>query len=104
MKSEIERLQEEISRWSQSNWPYDKGEPLIGIVKAAKVAEEAGEVCGAAIKMGRPGQGLRQLQEEIADVFITLVGIAEVYDLNLSEVIWDRWSNDVRHRGPKGGL
>lgn len=100
---EIDNLQTQIAAWAERNWPDDSGNPLLGVLKAAKVAEEAGEVCGAAIKMGRPEQGLDELKAEVADVFITLVGVAEAYGFLLSDIIWERWLNDVRHRGSRGG-
>ena len=99
---EIDHLQGSIAYWAMKNWPDDQDNPLLGVLKAAKVAEEAGEVCGAAIKYGRPEQGLQQIKDEVADVFITLVGVAEAYGFTLSDAIWDRWLNDVQFRGPRG--
>lgn len=87
-------LQAQVSLWQAQNWP---DETLDVLVKAAKVAEEAGEVCGAVIKH----EPLQNVADEHADVLIALLGSAASHGFDLFDVTVERWVSDVRFRGPR---
>ena len=54
--------------------------------RMALMAEELGEI-GAAITKGKPKE---QLAEEVADLFILLVGTAIAADFDLNAAFWDK--------------
>ncbi len=60
------------------------GEELI--YRMALMAEELGEI-GAAITKGKPKE---QLAEEVADLFILLIGTAISADFDLNEAFWNK--------------
>jgi NTP pyrophosphatase (non-canonical NTP hydrolase) len=89
---DLATLQGDISAWIAHNFP-DR-QPL-GVV--AGLAEETGEVCRAAVKMEQGIRGTREewlgeLGNELADVFIKLVDVADFYGLNLAVCIHNRWA------------
>ncbi len=54
--------------------------------RMALMAEELGEI-GAAITKGKPK---KQLAEEVADLFILLIGTAIAADFDLNEAFWKK--------------
>ncbi|MFO7592544.1 MAG: nucleoside triphosphate pyrophosphohydrolase family protein [Pseudomonadota bacterium] len=54
--------------------------------RMALMAEELGEI-GAAITKGKPRE---QLAEEVADLFILLIGTAISADFDLNEAFWNK--------------
>jgi len=54
--------------------------------RMALMAEELGEI-GAAITKGKPKE---QLAEEVADLFILLIGTGIAADFDLKEAFWDK--------------
>ncbi len=54
--------------------------------RMALMAEELGEI-GAAITKGKPKE---QLAEEVADLFILLIGTAIAADFDLNTAFWDK--------------
>lgn len=54
--------------------------------RMALMAEELGEI-GAAITKGKPKE---QLAEEVADLFILLIGTAIAADFDLNEAFWKK--------------
>ena len=54
--------------------------------RMALMAEELGEI-GAAITKGKPKE---QLAEEVADLFILLIGTAIAADFDLNAAFWDK--------------
>jgi NTP pyrophosphatase (non-canonical NTP hydrolase) len=54
--------------------------------RMALMAEELGEI-GAAITKGKPKE---QLAEEVADLFILLIGTAIAGDFDLNEAFWNK--------------
>lgn len=92
-------LQAEVGAWQRDRWPEDAADRLAVVVKAAKVSEEAGELCGAALK-SLPGDGrltARDVEEEAADVLVSLAGLADLAGFDLLEVAARRWA-EVRER------
>lgn len=97
---------EAVHTWQKLNWPDKyKGVPdrAMLAIYAAKVAEEGGEVAGAAIKLLEERTDVEDLLKEMGDVYITVMGlfaaINEVFGVEYDprEVVGARWEN-VRHR------
>jgi NTP pyrophosphatase (non-canonical NTP hydrolase) len=78
---------------------------------AAEVAEEGGEVLGAAKKLVRHDQGIagnseadrdalvRKLEDEIADVFINVSRLCNVLGVDPDEVVRRKFNRTSRARG-----
>lgn len=60
--------------------------------RMALMAEELGEI-GAAITKGKPKE---QLAEEVADLFILLIGTAIAADFDLKQAFWDKMGKIMR--------
>ena len=60
--------------------------------RMALMAEELGEI-GAAITKGKPKE---QLAEEVADLFILLIGTAIAADFDLKQAFWDKMDKIMR--------
>lgn len=60
--------------------------------RMALMAEELGEI-GAAITKGKPKE---QLAEEVADLFILLIGTAIAADFDLNQAFWDKMDKIMR--------
>lgn len=90
MKSNIEKIQIEHAKWQKRNFPDAKPwECLIGM------QEELGELCRIYSKTHR---GIRskeikkeQMDEEIGDVFIQLMGFCTLNGLSIDRCIDKRW-------------
>lgn len=83
-------VQTEVMKWQQPT-PH----PMMN---ASKVAEEAGEVCGATIKTMEGRFTAERIAEEAADVVIALYGLACSVGFDLDAAVKVRWDNDVKHR------
>lgn len=60
--------------------------------RMALMAEELGEI-GAAITKGKPKE---QLAEEVADLFILLIGTGIAADFDLKQAFWDKMDKIMR--------
>jgi NTP pyrophosphatase (non-canonical NTP hydrolase) len=68
------------------------------------LAGEVGEVCNEIKKISRgsdPKRHVRELSQELADVFVYLVMLARVMDIDLDEEIKDRL-HTIERRGRNG--
>lgn len=63
--------------------------------RMALMAEELGEI-GAAITKGKPKE---DLAEEVADLFILLIGTAIAADFDLKEAFWKKMDKIMRREG-----
>jgi NTP pyrophosphatase (non-canonical NTP hydrolase) len=63
--------------------------------RMALMAEELGEI-GAAITKGKPKD---QLAEEVADLFILLIGTAIAADFDLKEAFWKKMDTIMQREG-----
>jgi len=63
--------------------------------RMALMAEELGEI-GAAITKGKPKE---QLAEEVADLFILLIGTAIAADFDLKEAFWQKMDKIMLREG-----
>lgn len=70
-----------IALWHDDKWP-DKDDRIV----AAKLAEEAGEVCGAAIKFAEGRRTEAHLADEIGDVLIVLSTLAGRHGWTLDDL------------------
>ena len=88
-----------VRKWERVAWPSKNGASVMLrlMVRAAKVAEEGGEVAGAAIKYSEGRKDLSDITDEMGDVYITLHALAAELDIDLEEVCHARWES-VRHR------
>jgi NTP pyrophosphatase (non-canonical NTP hydrolase) len=97
LSSVLGRLQEDFNVWHDHNFK-DSNE----LETIAGLAEEAGEVCRAAVKMSQGIRGTREdwmdeLEKECGDVFIKLMDVAGFYGFDLTTAIQARWKS-VRQR------
>ena len=76
-----------ILAWHDAKWP-DKTD----ITLSAKLAEETGEVCGAAIKTMEGRRTEQDLKDELGDVLIVASVIAARHGWTLSEVRSERFA------------
>jgi NTP pyrophosphatase (non-canonical NTP hydrolase) len=93
----LDELQLEVAEWTKKFHGDGDPNPLLD---ALAVAEEAGEVCRAALKRAngiREGDWSANLREEAADVVITLLSLAANEGWSLSEAVDERWE-EVRTR------
>lgn len=63
--------------------------------RMALMAEELGEI-GAAITKGKPKE---QLAEEVADLFILLIGTAIAADFDLQQAFWAKMDKIMQREG-----
>jgi NTP pyrophosphatase (non-canonical NTP hydrolase) len=63
--------------------------------RMALMAEELGEI-GAAITKGKPKE---QLAEEVADLFILLIGTAIAAEFDLKEAFWSKMDKIMQREG-----
>lgn len=101
----LDDLQKQVATWAKQNFPDDNRETVV-----LGLAEEVGEMARAALKRYQGIRGTAQeweaeLRKEIGDVFIKLVHVAAIWDIDLEDAVLDRWY-DVRKRDfvtdPKG--
>lgn len=94
--NDISSFGRSVASWHRWNWPgTDRMDSVLGITK---VAEEAGELVGALTKFTE-GRGSEQaILDELGDVVIAAAGalrrVGDLLgrDLDLGEVVLDRWS------------
>lgn len=92
----LDQFQVEVVVWHDREWG---GPDVKDIVKAgAKVAEEAGEVVGAAIKIDEGRDTAQHLADEAGDVVIALATACSRAGVSLGDAVISRWRNDVSHR------
>jgi NTP pyrophosphatase (non-canonical NTP hydrolase) len=93
-------LQAEVRAWQRR--PYETSDPgPHPIVKAMKLAEEAGEVCGAVLKHHEHRKSMRDIEDEAGDVLIALCGLADAAGFDLATAVKRRWRGDVQWRDPR---
>lgn len=63
--------------------------------RMALMAEELGEI-GSAITKGKPKE---QLAEEVADLFILLIGTAIAADFDLKDAFWQKMEKIMKREG-----
>ena len=102
---DLDDLQEDIAAWAKRNFPDENRETVV-----LGLAEEVGEMARAALKRY---QGIRgtarewelELRKEIGDVLIKLIHVAEVWDIDLTQAVLERWDEVSRRdfvTNPKG--
>lgn len=82
---EIDTLQQEVSDWLTFNWPNSGDEDVFRCI--AKTAEEFGELCRAIIR----GEDVSVIEDEGADVLITLCALMTRANSNLAYGIDKKW-------------
>lgn len=85
-------IQHEVKPWTNRNFPGYTAEWA-----ALVLSEESGEVSRAVVKMAQGIRGTREewiaeLRKEMGDVIIALCSLANVFDMELEEVIQERWT------------
>lgn len=88
---------ERVRFWLVSNFGPDGLDTRSELTVVLGFSEEAGELARPVVKMNQGIRGTREewlgkLQEEIGDVFIKLVDIADWYGLDLVDVIEARFA------------
>lgn len=97
----FDNLQEQVVEWHDRTWG---GPEIKTLVKCAlKVAEEAGEVAGAAIKMDEGRRTAQDLADEAGDVVIALATALNRAGVSLGDAVMQRWFNDVCTRTNPNG-
>jgi phosphoribosyl-ATP pyrophosphohydrolase len=81
-------LQGAVGVWRDARWPMNKTVDR----SAMKVAEEAGEVVGAAVKMAEGRASMWNLATEAADTVIALYGLAHAAGFDLDLHVRERWA------------
>jgi NTP pyrophosphatase (non-canonical NTP hydrolase) len=78
------------------DWAIQKGiaKPDNAIKQALKMAEEAGEVCGAILKEDKEG-----IRGEIGDVLVTLAILSHQSGLSLSDCFNEAYNKISRRKG-----
>jgi NTP pyrophosphatase (non-canonical NTP hydrolase) len=85
------RLQSEMLQWVTHNFPgHSPLENTTGL------AEEAGELCRAVLKLERGIRGTREewlaeIKKEIGDVIICCIFIANDYGVDWAQALQERW-------------
>lgn len=92
---------DEIEEWLEDNFPNDdRATVLLGLV------EEVGELCRTQVKSeqgirGSEEQWYNEAKKELGDVFIKLVHVALVFDVNLQRIVRERFAEvsarDINH-------
>lgn len=63
--------------------------------QVAKVAEEAGEAIGAAIKHDEGRKTEQDVRDELADTIIAAIGALQARGADAAETVFDRWAGVV---------
>lgn len=66
--------------------------------QVAKVAEEAGEAIGAAIKHDEGRKSSQDVLDELADTVIASIGAMQALGADPAQTVFERWATDVAHR------
>lgn len=84
----------EVAAWHRANWPRS----VNALAPIAKVAEEAGELVGAAVKMLEGRSTIAHVRAELGDVVIAAAGAAARLDLldgddvlSFDRIVVPRW-------------
>lgn len=83
----------------EQRWPT----PLLShraqrlVLGALKLGEEAGEVAGAVVRWTEDRGTKRAITDEMADVQIVLLRLADLLHIDLAEITAERWA-EVRER------
>jgi len=85
----LESLGNEVVAWRRREFPGVGGGTIHD---AAKVAEEAGEVCGAAIKWAEGRRARQDVLDEAADTIIATVALLAGLGVDPGRAVADRWS------------
>lgn len=93
MPRDLHDLQQQVAVWQAETFP-DHQHPLV---KAGKVAEEAGEVVGAVIKVLDGRRRVEDVAAEAAEVVVCLLGLAESLGFDLDVAVQEQWAT-VRAR------
>lgn len=88
----------QIGAWEKLSHPSKLGSDHL-VRRAGKLCEEAGEVMGAALKMGEGTRTRDHLRDEIGDVLISLLALCYSAGIDPETAFESRWNDDVRHRG-----
>lgn len=78
--------------WGHISRRWPTADPFT---QAAKVAEEAGEAIGAAIKEREGRRAAGDVLDELADTIIAAMGAIQARDRSVSEVVANRWEEVV---------
>lgn len=95
---DMQRMQAQVGRWAEHNFSHNNTIEACGL----GLGEEAGEALRAILKRSQKIRGTyeewtRELQKELADVFIKLCHAAELEGIDLEDVILTRWI-EVKNR------
>jgi NTP pyrophosphatase (non-canonical NTP hydrolase) len=89
---QLDELQAQVAPWAAHNLPND-----TVVVGAAGLAEEAGEVCRAAVKdiqgiRGTHEEWMDELAKELGDVVIKAAHVATLAGFDFGSIVRDRWA------------
>lgn len=88
---------DEVLRWVRERWP-DHCDPTW---RAMKLAEEAGEVVGAVVKMAEGRKTKADLATEMAQLVMCVLGLAAAADIDLDVAVRNEWA-DMQTRQWRG--
>ena len=111
-KDSIRQLQRDLATWQRRNFPTAKRlEPVVGIAEEVGEAWEVvlqlaafgqltatvGRVCHAALKHDQGIRGTKEelqakLQDAIGDLFIFMVNICNLFEIDLQQVVNETWA------------
>lgn len=75
-----------VARWPNATTPERQ---------VMKVAEEAGEACGALIKLAEGRKTEQDVRDELADTIIAAIGALQARGADAAETVFDRWAGVV---------
>ena len=81
-------FQADVLAWARERWP-DRCDPVN---RALKVGEEAGEVLGAVVRMGEGRGSKAHLAQELAQLALCTMALAEAADIDLPFAVSAEWS------------
>ena len=84
-----------VAKWHDEKWP-DKDDRIVG----TKLAEEAGEVCGALIKIAEGRKTQQDMFDEMGDVLIVLSTLAGRHGTTLETLRADRLATVINRPDP----
>lgn len=84
--------QADVLAWVMTRWP-NAADPRS---RALKLAEEAGEVVGAVVKMGEGRKTKSDLGFELAQLVLCSMALAESADIDLGEYVAAEWETVQR--------
>lgn len=87
----------EVLAWVRARWP----ERCSLDARAIKLAEEAGEVVGAAVRLGEGRGSTAHLAKELAQLVMCIKGVAAVAGIDVEEAVRAEWA-EMQHRQWEG--